>query len=254
MTIAEIVGGKRIIKTNALPNHGTGAFPNEGNPNRISEQSFTYEIPLNPTFTGKAKWVREPGVALNGIKFEPQTAEVVRCESGEHYRVEGIQNLINLGLDDNLAHVQPNGAYHYHGVAPDLIKAFDTGQDLVHIGFAHDGFPIYHSKNGVFSSSFRLIDADREGTACSYENPFSERKIDLTQVDRGTFDTDWEYIAGLGDLDECNGLELNGEYTYIVTNEFPYVGRCLKGAFKEQRRRGPPPGGRPPRGRRDNRE
>lgn len=252
-TTVTIEGDQRVIKSNALPNHKTGSFPNEGNPNTIRSQDVTRSIPLHPVYTGEARWIREPGIALNGIKFEPQTAEVVRCESGENYRIEGIQDLVNLGLDYNLAHVQPTGAYHYHGVAPELIKAFDTGQDLVHIGFAHDGFPMYHSKSGVFKSSFQLIDKTRSGTDCSYSNPKTQMNIKIDMAPEGSFDTDFEYVAGLGDLDECNGLELNGQYTYIVTNEFPYVGRCLKGEFKEQRGPGPPSGGRPPRGRRGSR-
>ena len=77
-TVVTVKDGKRNIVTNALPNHQTGTFPNEGNPNTIKAQNRTYSLPLNPKFTGVAKWVREPGVALNGIKFEPETAEGVR--------------------------------------------------------------------------------------------------------------------------------------------------------------------------------
>ncbi|MEO0472625.1 MAG: YHYH protein [Bacteroidota bacterium] len=232
---------KRIMKTNSLPNHQTGSFPNAGNPNRISAQEKTYEFPVKPVYTGEARWIREPGIALNGIKFEPQTAEVVRCESGENYRVEAMQELINLGLDFNHAHVQPTGAYHYHGTPTSLIELFDQGKDMVHIGFAHDGFPIYYSKSGAYTSSFRLVDQKRTGTDCTYSNPHTNMDVSLdnTEAD-GTYGSDWEYVEGLGDLDACNGIELDGQYLYLVTDEFPYVGRCLMGEFVQQG--GPPPG------------
>lgn len=248
-TIVSIRNGKRIMRTNSLPNHLTGNFPNKGNPNRISAQKKTYEFPLEPVYTGKAVWAREPGVALNGIKFEPQTAEMVLCESGEHFRIEAIQDLIDLGLDQNHAHVQPTGAYHYHGSPTGVIEAFDNGEDLVHIGFAHDGFPIYYSQNGVYKPSYQLIEDPRTGTSCTYSNPHTSMEVDIdgTSGD-GTYGSDWEYIAGLGDLDECNGISVEGQYMYLVTDAFPYVGRCLMGEFTPQRL-GPPPGAHPPHGR-----
>ncbi len=241
----------RIMKTNALPNHETGAFPNEGNPNAISAQNRTYKIPMNPKYTGKSRWVREPGVAINGVKFEPETAEVVRCETGENYRVEAMQTMINLGLDFNHAHVQPTGAYHYHGTPTGFLKALNSDEDLVHIGFAKDGFPIYYSKSGAYKPSFRIIDESREGTDCVYRNPHN--RIDITLQDTkpdGTFKPDWEYIAGLGDLDECNGITVDGVYFYLVTDDYPFIGRCLMGEFEEEKH---PRGPRPPRGRRGER-
>lgn len=51
----------------------------------------------------------------------------------------------------------------------------------------------------------------------------------------GAFTQGFEYVEGLGDLDECNGRfgvtpEFpNGIYYYSVTNSFPYFTRCLKG-------------------------
>ena len=51
----------------------------------------------------------------------------------------------------------------------------------------------------------------------------------------GTFVQDWEYAAGTGDLDECNGrtgtVMLQGRavttYHYVLTNTFPYIPRCF---------------------------
>lgn len=237
-------GDNRIMQTNALPNHATGAFPNAGNPNTISAQNLNYTFPLKPTLSGKSKWAREPGVALNGVKFEPETAEKFVCETGEVYRIEAFQELVDLGLDFNHAHVQPTGAYHYHGVPTELVKSLDKGEDVILVGFALDGFPIYYSKSGQYKPSYQLAKELRTGDACSYRNPKQgmKKELDKTQPD-GTFVSDWEYIEGLGELDECNGTEINGQYAYFVTDEYPYMSRCLKGIFKEKRPKGPPPGG-----------
>ena len=146
-------------------------------PNTITSQDKSYIFPINPKKSGKAQWVREPGVALNGIKFEPGTAEVVVCDTGENYRVEALQDVIDLGLDFNHAHVQPTGAYHYHGTPTSVIEDFDTGADLVHVGFAHDGFPMYFSKSGKYKPSFKLLEGDREGEDCTYT---THKTIDIS--------------------------------------------------------------------------
>ena len=242
-TSVSLEGGNRVMKTNALPNHATGKFPNAGNPNTISAQNKKYAFPLEPKLSGESIWAREPGVALNGVKFEPETAERFICETGEIYRIEAFQKLVDLGLDFNNAHVQPTGAYHYHGVPEELVKVLDTGEDMIQIGFALDGFPIYYSKSGRYKPSYQLADELRTGDACSYRNPKQgmDKELQDTRPD-GTFVSDWEYVPGFGQLDECNGAVVNGQYVYFVTDEYPYMSRCLKGVFEEKRPKGPPPG------------
>ncbi|WP_055444806.1 YHYH protein [Lacinutrix himadriensis] len=242
-TRVTITKDSRIMVTNSLPNHETGSFPNPGNPNTISAQNKTYTFPLNPVYTGKSQWMREPGIALNGIKFEPQTAEVVVCETGENYRVEAIQDIIDLGLDFNHAHVQPTGAYHYHGTPTSMIEKMGTGKDIIHIGFAHDGFPIYYSKSGKYKPSFELLDGNREGEDCTYDNPKEHLDIAVGGHHDGSFGSDYEYVDGLGDLDECNGVVVDGQYMYFVTKEFPYVGRCVMGEVSLDSNQGGPPSG-----------
>ena len=244
-TIVSVKGKKRTMVTNALPNHKTGVFPTKGNPNTISAQSRTYTFPLTPKYLGESKWVREPGVALNGVKFEPGTAEVVVCDTGENYRVEAFQDLIDLGLDFNNAHVQPTGAYHYHGSPTSVIKEFNTGEDLVHVGFAMDGFPMYYSKSGAYKPSYKLLDGSREGEDCTYENPHTSMDVSVGGHHDGTYGSDFEYVEGLGDLDECNGINIDGEYMYLVTDAFPYVSRCLMGEVLQEERSPGQQGGRP---------
>jgi len=243
-TVVTLKGDKRIIVSNALPNHEVGDFPNSGNPNTIRAQQIKHEIPLNPVYIGQSRWAREVGVALNGIKFEPETNERIECNTGEVYRIEAKQKLVDMGLDFNNAHVQPTGAYHYHAAPLGVIKAFDKGEDLVHIGFAHDGFAIYYSKSSKYKPSFQLASKDRTGVDCTYNRPGFGKQSDYEGTKKdGTFVQDWEYIEGLGDLDKCNGIKINDTYMYIITDEYPYVGRCLNGEFTEEHPHGPPPPG-----------
>ena len=53
--------------------------------------------------------------------------------------------------------------------------------------------------------------------------------------------------SGHGDLDECNGIEIDGEYAYFLTDTFPYVPRCLMGEATtgEEEGGGGGPGGGP---------
>jgi hypothetical protein len=155
-TIVTVKNETRTMVTSTLPNHKTEAFPRKGNLNTISAQNRTYTFLVNPKYTGKPKWYRELGVALNGVKFEPGIAAVVECGIGENYRVEAFQNTIDLGLDFNNAHGQPTGAYHYHGAPTSVIESLQTREGLVHIGFAHDGFSVYYSKSSQYELSYKV--------------------------------------------------------------------------------------------------
>ncbi|GEM_PF-483540 len=259
--IVVVEGDKRIIKSNAIPNHETGEFPNEGNPNEITEQNLTFTFPLTPTRTTSARPVRVPGVAVNGVKFEPETAEEVVCESGETYHIEAFQELADLGFDENNAHVQPNGTYHYHGVPHELIELLNTDDDLVHVGFARDGHLMYYSKSGAYKPSYELSTTVRTGENCTYNIGGEEYDIEIASTSPdGTFVSDWQFVIDSGDLDRCNGVRLGTEYAYIITDTYPYVNRCLYGTFTEERPEppqgeqtpsppegeGPPPDGPPP--------
>ena len=163
--VVDSANNTRTIESNALPNHETGEFPNSGNPNTISAQSKSWSYTTNPNFTGTPTSSREPGVAINGVKFEPGTAERATCEGGQTHAIEAIQEITDLGLDFNNAHVQPTGEYHYHGVSNMLVEAFDSDQDLVHVGFAADGHLMYYSKTSAYSPSYEIGSGLRDGSS-----------------------------------------------------------------------------------------
>lgn len=264
--------GFRYIKSNGLPNHKTGNFPNRGNPNRIRKQNHNFKVPLNPTISDNKDLFpklnrnnRRPpgppplfGIAINGIPFDPGTAEAWNNDRRSGWNNEALTGKINLGIDKSNAHVQPTGAYHYHGIPNGLVENLtgkDMGKKMVLIGYAADGFPVYSqygyanandakSKVKKLSSSYRL----REGKRPSGPGG----KFD------GTYLQDFEYIKDLGDLDECNGRTgvtpeyPNGTYHYFLTDTFPFIPRCHKGVADRSFQKQPPEGrfGRPPRGRR----
>lgn len=243
-TTVRLENNQRIMTTNALPNHDTGDFPNSSNPNTISAQNDTWTFPLVPTFVGTSQKVFETGVALNGVKFEPGTAELVTCDSGEAHPIEALQSVTDLGIDFNNAHVQPNGAYHYHGISSLMVEIFSSDADLVHIGFARDGHLLYYSKSGKYAPSYKIGSGKRSGSGCLY-TPGQGNAVDFGSVKDGALTDDWEYDASYGDLDECNGTIIDGSYAYLITNEFPYVSRCLMGEFAEEDR-GPAGAGQGP--------
>src|SRR5262249_38167548 len=88
---------------------------------------------------------------------------------------------------------------------------------------ASDGFPIYgpyfEDGTGVreATSGYTLREGARPtGTG----NPGGNYD--------GTFIDDYEY-TGAGDLDECNGMTIDGQYGYYVTRPYPWVLHCVRG-------------------------
>jgi len=61
----------------------------------------------------------------------------------------------------------------------------------------------------------------------------------------GTFVSDWAFDKSLGDLDECNGIWIDGQYAYFITDEYPFVSRCLNGEASGNNSPGAPPVGAP---------
>jgi hypothetical protein len=231
------------IKGNGVPDFDTGDFPNQGNPNTISEQDIAVAVPRTPVYTGEATPAREPGMTLASIKFEPGTAER-DPETGTP--IEAIQDVLDLGLDFNNAHVQPNGQYHFHADPVPLSESDGTEHSSL-VGFMLDGFPVY-AKYGYGATE--QVDGTVKEITSSWQLKTGQRaESEPAGTYDGTYTTDYEFVEGSGDLDQCNGMFTktpefpDGTYSYFVTSEFPYVSRCLNGEFTEPERSGPPAGG-----------
>ena len=248
-------GNNRIITANSIPNHNVGLFgPVMGslNPNAISPQNESYTIPVNPTeaneFTsllGTTGTDLGPqysfGILFNGVELDPVAAEPFPHEGMNSSNANWIWNLealnVNLGVDCNNAHVQPNGKYHYHGTPTSYLNSLNVSStNMTLIGYAADGFPIYYkyayslannsgSDITIMTSSYRLKSGNRPGDGISAP----------CDSYNGVYSNDYEYINGLGTLDEANGRNgvtpeyPNGTYYYVITDEFPSIPRYLRG-------------------------
>ncbi|KZX02219.1 hypothetical protein JL49_01480 [Pseudoalteromonas luteoviolacea] len=241
-------GTARQLVANGIPDHATGTFPNQGNPNTISEVNVSIAYTLTPTKTDTASTLGGPrgatGYVLNGVKIDANTAG--SCDdSGNscslvgntgNWSIEALgQTSFDFGTDDNNAHVQPDGSYHYHGMPEGFIALRSGSQSaMTLIGWAADGFPIYarygYSEAENAQSELKAV----QGSYQLVENVSSNRPSTSVYA-LGTFAQDWEYVAGSGDLDECNGRfgvtpEFpEGIYHYYATDSYPYFQRCVKG-------------------------
>lgn len=245
-------GAFRVIKANGIPDHPPGQFPNANNPNSLSPQHYEYKMPLHPQYAARVTYLRmQPfGVALNGVVFDPFAAEWWNRDQSSGFQYEPHNIPGQLGLDQYNAHVQPNGAYHYHGIPVGLLDKVSHGQSkMALLGWAADGFPMYGpwgytnpkdpaSPLKKLKPSYRIRQGSRQGGPGG--------KYD------GTFLVDYEYVKGLGDLDECNARfgptpEFpTGTYYYVLTDQYPYIPRIFRGTpDKSFERRGPPGGGGP---------
>ena len=256
-------GSQRILSGNGIPNHEVGTFPNNNNPNTIRE------INVNKRFTLCPEIISESGLeivgpalaiayAINSVKFDPGTAgrcnDLGECSLAQgqgNWNIEALgHDTFNFGDDMNHAHVQPNGAYHYHGMPELLVDFLGDNQGMTLVGWASDGFPVYarygysntNDSNSTIKSlipSYRLKlqpDSNRPMVLTSLAGgPGQGNTSPNTPIAMGAFTQDYEYVEGLGDLDQCNGRfgvtpEFpSGIYYYVVTDDFPFFTRCLKG-------------------------
>jgi hypothetical protein len=234
-----VLGSERTIEANGIPEHKVGTFPNSGNPHRITLQEYQFTVPSRPEKASQTIEVGMSmfGVAVNGVPFEPSAAEWYLGQHNSFYQYEALSGAVSLGVDENHAHVQPTGAYHYHGLPKHLLKELRvrSGTHSPIVGWAADGFPIYamygyrdlEGKSKTIrklKTSYRL----KKGERPSGDN-MPGGKYD------GTFVSDYEYVAGLGDLDECNGRDAvtpefpEGTYAYFLTADWPVIPRFFRG-------------------------
>jgi len=221
--------GSCTIVSNAIPNHdfnATGRFATQ-----VSEQSQTYRIPSNPTratSTTPISLEYNDGVMLNGVKVDLLTAGCFGVGDGKigcsdmstPYRYDAIFGG-QFGTDEHNAHPQPDGTYHYHGNPHALFDELNPNVASPTIGFAADGFPI-------FGSYLNAGGAVRKARS-SFQLKFGTRPGGPGGTYDGTYIDDYEYAAGSGDLDACNGTTVDGVYGYYVTDTYPYVVGCFTG-------------------------
>ena len=159
----------------------------------------------------------------------------IGCKPNDKWVTDPLGPGADFGTDQHNAHVQPGGVYHYHGNPMALFDQKPTENGSPVIGFAADGFPIY-------GSFFK----DTSGTVRKAKSGFSLKKghrpksaIDPGGKYDGMYIDDYEFTA-IGDLDQCNGMTVKGQYGYYVTDSYPWILSCLSGkpdaSFNKKRR------------------
>lgn len=240
-------GTVRTLTGNGIPDHAvtSGNFATP-----ISAQSILINMPATPAVTSNTGTATSnPGYVFNSVKLDPATAGTcsssatstangggcVAAMGTDPWKLEAIGGAFVFGTDESNAHVQPNGQYHYHGVPEAYVSKLNKGMAMTLVGFAVDGFPIYarygYTTANDASSPIKLLT-----TSYRKEATPDVGRPSVTIFPMGTFTSDFEYVAGLGDLDECNGRTgvtpefPKGIYHYLITDTFPYIQRCIKGS------------------------
>ena len=241
-------GTRRTVTGNGLPDHSVGSFPNNGNPETMAAQNVSASGRLSPIWTNAKTAVSGPGVpmgyALNGIKIDPATAGTCNdagtsCPlgpgGGGSWNIEAMgQTAFNFGTDSNNAHVQPGGAYHYHGVPEGLVTKLNKGQAMTLIAWAPDGFPIY-ARYGYTTANDATSPIKVMVSSYTLKTTPDANRPATNLYAMGTFTQDYQYALGADGLDECNGRTgvtpefPNGIYHYYATDTYPFFQRCVKG-------------------------
>ena len=93
------------------------------------------------------------------------------------------------------------------------------------IGYAFDGYPI-------------LVPLSCDDASCTSTHELSSSwRLTLAEYTTATRGPAWdihEFVDGLGDLDECNGMAITSagspyDYAYFATDTFPYFLGCYRG-------------------------
>ena len=249
-------GDTRTIDTNGIPNHD---FSNQNPTAReLNSDPKTYTVDATPTklnnttsiLTGNNRPKTRFGVGLNGVAIDPAPAEpfIFTITGGENdgefnwdWVFEPTNNTGDVGLDCAMAHVQPDGTYHYHGDMVEYANTFTEGlgdgtftpTEPVQIGWAADGFPILYKYGPDANGNLKVL---QPGYQLKSGNRPGDGNTEPCGPYNGKYTNDYEFVSGVGDLDECNGVDrsltLNGQtfsYFYVITDDFPVISRCFVG-------------------------
>ncbi len=142
-----VTGNTRVIAANGLPFHVTGHYPvdssddaydYDANPHEISEQSYTLELPANPTVLAEPTCVGgEVGIAISGVVINNALDAPGR-------------DAVSTEIQDQCqGHPHTGGIYHYHSYSTCLEDQDGTGHSDL-IGYVLDGFGLYgpYGENG----------------------------------------------------------------------------------------------------------
>lgn len=225
-----VENGKCVFFSNAIPNHDFNDGE-RGFVNAVVEQNAAFELAVSPTVNAistELSLQRDNAIMLNGVKVDLLAAGCYGIADGKigcndmstPWRYDPVNPANGFGVDSHNAHTQPDGSYHYHG-SPNALFDVESIIESPVVGFAADGFPIYGSYFNDGATVRRAVS--------SYQLRSGSRSSGPGGNHDGTFIDDYAYVSGVGDLDECNGMFVDGRYGYYITEAYPYVLGCFRG-------------------------
>ncbi len=236
------------VSATGIPTYAIGPWPS--NPNTPSNQNILARFPRVP----QAQTGTHTNTGLGAIGLWIDGVEIFNAKDARSYQNKGFwnQNAVVVegpSFDSAGGHPAPGGAYHHHQTPIGLRLALgDSGvKHSPILGFAFDGFPIYgpfgfantNGTGGVvrMNTSYRVRSISTRSTLPSgtvLSAPNYGPAVSTTYP-LGYYIEDFEYVAGLGHLDQYNGRFCvtpdypAGTYAYFTTIDasgasvYPYI-------------------------------
>lgn len=227
------------VKTSGVPNYYVDGVTH----NNASDLHATWQIPRIPSPSSSPAGIMggQMGLMLDGsVFFHPGDAQ--------SYLNAGIWNRLayffeGVDMDPSNGHSTPTNVYHHHF---DNLKLhnWDATIHSPIVAYAWDGYPVYGPygyANADGTGGIKRMETSYRTK--SYTTRTSGPNVDATYP-IGCFIEDWEYVSGLGDLDEHNGRFCktpeypDGTYAYFTTVDaslhpiYPYfIGPTFYGSF-----------------------
>jgi hypothetical protein len=141
------------------------------------------------------------------------------------YRDPYLDDMLANLLDECNGHTAPRGVYHFHARPDCLVMSLGGQRAGLVIGYAFDGYPV-------------LFPLGCDDASCTTTRELSSSwRLTLDEYTTATRGPAWdihEFVDGLGDLDECNGMAITAagspyDYAYFATDTFPYFLGCYRG-------------------------
>ena len=233
------------VSCSSVPAYQIGPWP--GNPNTPTDGNWTFRI----TRTPQPKAAPKTATGLGAIGVWVNGVAIYNASDARSYNNRNIwhQNAIFVegpSFDGCGGHPAPNQQYHNHQNAA-CIYAETSAMHSPIVGFAFDGYPVY--------GPYGFANTDGSGEIRRMRSGYRTRNITqrttlpngtvLTSINYGPavsatyplgyYIEDFEYVAGLGDLDTSNGRFCvtpeypEGTYAYFVTYDasgapaYPYM-------------------------------
>ena len=238
-----------FISASGIPSYDIG--PWNANPNQASDQAKIFKIPRAPQPATGAHTTTPLG-AIGSFTNGVAVYNALDAFSWNNLWVWKQDAVLAeaISFDTCLGHPQNAGQYHHHQAPVCLLD--QVGDDgAAHspiVGYAFDGYPIYgpygyddgadsHSSITRIESSYRLrsITVRHELPDGTVLSPYYWGPNVSAWYPLGLYIEDYEFVAGLGHLDEYNGRFAvtpeypNGTYAYFVTQNsdgssaYPYM-------------------------------